>query len=165
MPMTYVNLANQLSSIRAAGQHSEHSRRNPDAVWVRRGPAKGLGGNNYPRKKLQRQKQSEFFRRSLISRRCRRKIRQCTNLGCSENLTVSAECSFWTIHANRAKSKLCRNLVRKRPEEKPVILTVTTRKSFLLNGYKPGCNINHQSGGLMNQQQPQRHQKKNQMPC
>lgn len=52
MPMTYVNLANQLSSIRAAGQHSEHSRRNPDAVWVRRGPAKGLGGNNYPPKKV-----------------------------------------------------------------------------------------------------------------
>lgn len=62
--MTSVNLANQLSSSTAAGQHSEHSRRNPDAVRVRRGPAKGPGGNNYrpkKKKKLQSQKQCEFF--------------------------------------------------------------------------------------------------------
>lgn len=138
MPMTYVNLANQLSSIRAARQHSEHSRRNQDAVWVRRGPAKGLGGNNYPRKKLQSQKQSEFFRRSLISRRCRRKIRQCTNLSCSENLTVSAECSFWTIHANRAKLKLCRNLVQKRPED---FAKSNLQNSFIKKKLKKACHL------------------------
>lgn len=118
MPMTSVNLANQLSSSRAAGQHSEHSRRNPDAVRVRRGPAKGPGGNNYlpKKKKLQSQKQSEFFRRLLISRQCRRKIRQCTNHSCWENLPVCAECSFQPIPANSLMLgvKGSRNLVQER---------------------------------------------------
>lgn len=83
MPMTYVNLANQIhQGCRAA-------------FWTfLKGPAKGLGDNNYLPKKVTVWSILKFS----VSPFCTRKMRLYGNLR-RDTVTLIPHCSFWIIHA------------------------------------------------------------------